>query len=133
MPATSSQIFSSSGILSESQHQRELVLGGEAANRDAVVQMQFARTIIILEAIGDIDIPLDFRQRDARADRMDGARWDEIAVARFHRFPVDPLFQGRVLRGGAELVRGHGTGEADAQSRAGSAVEDIPDFLFPTR
>lgn len=64
-----------------------------SADRYAIVEMQFGRAIIVIEATGNFAILLNFRQGDARADGVDCTCRNEIAVARLNRFPVDPLFQ----------------------------------------
>src|SRR3546814_11530903 len=45
--------------------------------------MQFARTAVIIEAIGAIDVLLHLDERQAGADGMDGPRWilEELAGA----------------------------------------------------
>src|SRR3546814_5887448 len=54
-------------------------------DRDAVVQMQFARAAIIIETIGRLAVLLHLDQRQPRADRMDRARGNVEEIARLDR------------------------------------------------
>src|SRR3546814_19721330 len=58
-------------------------------DRDAVVQMQFARAAIIVETIGRLAVLLHLDQRQPRADRMDRARGNIEEIARLAGLPVE--------------------------------------------
>src|SRR3546814_13680440 len=54
-----------------------------ACHRQPRLEMPFARTAVLIEAIGAIDVLLHLDERQAVAAGMDGARWivEEIAGA----------------------------------------------------
>src|SRR3546814_17591806 len=62
-------------------------------DRDAVVQMQFARAAIIVETIGRLAVLLHLDQRQPRADRMDRARGNIEEIARLDGLPVEQLLE----------------------------------------
>ena len=88
--------------------------------------MKFSWPPIVIEAVGDIDILLDFSQRDPCANRMNGAGRNEIAVAWRDGLPVDDLLDRTIQRSCAKSFRGHLPLEADTQHGSRFTIENIP-------
>src|SRR5205809_1160915 len=105
-------------------------IGFGAGDRDRIVEMQRARAAIIVKAVRHVRILLEFEQRKAASDRMDGARRNKQDIARRNRPPVDQLLDRAVERSGAQFVPRCLASEAQADSRAGLGVEYIPAFAL---
>src|SRR3546814_38502 len=75
-----------------------------ACNRQPRIEMQFARTAVIIEAIGAIDVLLHLDERQAGADGMDGPRWIVEEIAGASGSPVKHRLDASVQRSSPQRV-----------------------------
>jgi len=78
--------------------------GPGVSDPDGLLDVQLARAAVVIEAVGDVHVLLEFEQGEPAADCVDRARRDEDEIAGADRAPVDQLLDRPVACGGAELV-----------------------------
>src|SRR5690348_17976880 len=79
-------------------------VGSSVAYVDGVVEVQLARTPVIVQPISDVGVLLELQQRDAGADGMDRPGGNEEKIAGGDRTPIDELLDRAVERGAAQLL-----------------------------
>ena len=99
-------------------------------HRQAIIQMQFARSSIVVEPVGDVFILLHLDQGDAAADGVDRAGGYVVEASASDRLPVDHLFDRSVERGGPKGVGADFARQADAEARIPFRLQHMPAFGF---
>src|SRR5438876_566128 len=95
-------------------------------NRDGVLEVKLARASVIVKSVGHVRILLELEQRDPAADRMDGARRDEVEIAGLDGAPGHKAFDRSVECGATEILAGDLALQTKAKRRAGLGLEDEP-------
>jgi tRNA-specific 2-thiouridylase len=106
------------------------ILRKALCHRDPRIEVQFARTAVIIQPVGDIAVLLDFDQANAGADGVDRAGGNVEEIARSRRMPFEQVLDGAIERGGAHRLRTQWFDEADPQPRAGFCARHQPAFLL---
>src|SRR5580704_3802897 len=102
----------------------------------SLIKMKLARfagrvdAIVIVDAIGEIRVFLDFTYDNARADGVLGSRGYEKSIARANRVVHKQVFDGPVVDRFDELRFRNPVFEADQQFRPGLGPDDVPHFRF---
>ena len=92
--------------------------------------MQFARTAVVIEPVGDVAVLLHLDQADPGADRVDRVRGDVEEVPRADIMPFQQFLDAAVQRGGAHRGGIDRLAETDGQARARFGGDHQPAFLL---
>ncbi|KXU29271.1 hypothetical protein A0J57_24335 [Sphingobium sp. 22B] len=98
------------------------------ADRHTPVEMQFARTPIIIEPISHVIILLNFHQHHAAAYRMHCSGGYLVEAARLYGFPLHQCFNAAVMSGGAQFLGRKIPTHADTEPRIRGCIQHIPAF-----
>lgn len=100
------------------------------ADRHPLIEMQFARTPIIIEPIGHVVVLLDFHQRHPASNRMHRSRGYIIEAAPLDRFPFHQRLDASIQRGIAQFLARQILYGADTKLGIGRGIQYIPAFGF---
>src|SRR3546814_11455915 len=95
--------------------------------------MQFARTAVIIEGIGAIDVLLHLDERQAGADGMDGPRWIVEEIAGASGSPVKHRLDASVQRSSPQRVGIARLPKTDAEFGTRIGPKDQPDLIPSAR
>ena len=84
--------------------------------------------IVIVDAIGDVRVLLDFAEDEAAADGVRGAGGNEDGIARAHRNVFEQILGGAVHDGALEFFSGDAGLQADEDFRAFARAKGVPHF-----
>src|SRR5580704_11850200 len=94
-----------------------------------IAQLAFAVTaIVIVDAIGDVRVLLDFAQDQARADRVRGSGGNKNRIASTHRNVFEAILGGAVHNGMLEFFGGDAGLEANHHLRTFARAHRVPHF-----
>ena len=99
-------------------------------HRDTCIQMQFARTAIVIEPVGNVAVLLNLDQTDPGTDRMDRAGRNIEEIAGPDLVPFEQLLDRTVQCGGADLISTGTLEKPDSQRRAGIGRDHQPAFFL---
>src|SRR6476469_10374565 len=105
-------------------------VGHPARYLDAIVEVQLARAAVVVEAVGEVDVLLEFQQRYAAADCVDGAGRHEEQVAAANWFPIHQVLDRSIERRRPELVLPDVAPQAQRDGGAWFGVENVPAFAL---
>ena len=90
-----------------------------------------AQTAVVVDAVGDVGVLLNFRHHDALADGVQRAGGDEEAVPFVHRHSVQHVGQGVILNAAFKLLLADLMGEAVVEGAPGSASSTYHISVLP--
>src|SRR5437764_4544425 len=102
-------------------------------DRDTVIEVKFAWSAVIVEAIRYVRILLELEQRDSGADRVDRARRNEDEIAGCDGTPLHQLLDRAVERGCTQMIFANGSLHTQPERRIGLGIEDVPAFALALR
>ncbi len=123
-PATAGRhrLDASAGLFSEADHFERLLDVQRARLALGVA------AVVIINAVGEIGLLLNFAEHQARADGVHGAGGDEDGVARADRNSFETLHDP-ALRDGVDKILARDPGlESGEDFRAGPRADDVPHF-----
>src|SRR6218665_2269189 len=97
--------------------------------RQTLIEMQFARPPIVVEAIGYVAVLLDFDQADPGPDSVDGIRRNIEEIARLHRMPLKQTFDRAIERSLAQLLPINPLAKSDRELCVRLGIDDQPAFF----
>src|SRR5512146_1921380 len=83
---------------------------------------------IIIEAIGDVRVFLQLKERDTRANRMYRPSWHEDHIASGNLHSKQEVLQSRGFYGGAHFIAAYRTLDSVDNLGSRGSVENIPGF-----